>query len=86
MLTELPFARFMQMLRVINQQENNDRAWDLYVAGASKKDESFDRYARRVGAESRTPPSEEEQQVAAAATVEAVKSRLGSLYRPPIQA
>src|SRR5690606_2141005 len=53
-LTEIPFARFVQMLRVISQEKAHEQAWQLYSQGAGKKNESFADYAKRVGAENRT--------------------------------
>ena len=71
------------MLRVIHQQEANQRAWQAFLAGAAKKNEPWDAYARRVNVEARTPEDKTITQLEAARTVQAVKRRLGRIYRPP---
>src|SRR5690606_41591603 len=40
-LTEIPYARFVPMLRVIAQERAHEQAWQLYSQGAGKKNESF---------------------------------------------
>ena len=54
--------------------------------GAGKKNETFDRYARRVGAENRTPVTSSTAAAAAARTVDTVKRKLGRFYKPPLKA
>lgn len=74
------------MLRVTQQELANDRIWDMFIAGAAKKDETFDHYARRLGADNRTPPDSETTRADTERTVQDVKRRLGAFYRPPITA
>lgn len=74
------------MLRVIHQMDGRSEAWDLFVAGAAKKNESFDKYARRIGAEARTPETSEAAAADKARAIGSVKSKLGRFYRPPIKA
>lgn len=69
------------MLRVINQERSNAQAWDLYLQGAGKKGEAFRDYARRIGAEARTP---EPTSIDRDRVVAAVKQKLGAFYRPPV--
>lgn len=74
------------MLRVIAQERAHDAAWQAYLQGAGKKNEPFDKFARRINAEARTPPEAGVSAAERIATVMAVKRRLGRFYKPPIQA
>jgi hypothetical protein len=74
------------MLRVISQERAHDSAWAAYLQGAGKKSESFEQFARRVGAEARTPPPTAALDAERAKTVERVKRRLGRFYKPPLNA
>src|SRR5690606_10957618 len=55
-LTEIPYARFVQMLRVIHQERAHDTAWQAYLQRAGTKHEAFADYAPPPGAENRAPP------------------------------
>lgn len=85
-MTQIPYARFLQMLRVINQEQARAEAWDLWIRGAGNKNETFAKYAQRIGAEARTPLPAPVTAAGNDRTIERVKSRLGRLYRPPIKA
>ncbi len=74
------------MLRVAQQEKEHRLAWEAFIAGHARKNETFEKYTRRVGAEARTPPSAEGNEAERAATINAVKSRLGGFYRSPAQA
>lgn len=74
------------MLRVINQELGQERAWTAFMAGDGKKDEPFSHYLRRKGMEARTAPDAEHAAARDARTIQDVKDRLGSLYKPPIRA
>ena len=80
----MPYARFVQMLRIIAQEEAHQQAWELFLAGNARKEETFAQYARRMKAENRTPEPRDEQSTAR--IVQGVRERLGVLYRPPITA
>lgn len=56
------------------------------MAGDGKKDEPFSHYLRRKGMEARTAPDAEHAAARDARTIQDVKDRLGSLYKPPIRA
>ena len=71
------------MLRVIAQERAHDTAWQAYLQGAGKKNESFADYAKRVGAENRTPPPAVMSEQDRRAAVDGVRRKLGRLYRPP---
>lgn len=74
------------MLRVIDQERASAQAWDLFVSGAARKNESFADYAKRIGAEARTPPPAAVSRAERERTIAIVKQRLGRFYRPPIRA
>lgn len=71
------------MLRVNAQERNRRDMWDLFVAGAAKKKETFERFLRRTGAQVITPMPVSEQREASSRTIERVKRKLGRFYRPP---
>ena len=71
------------MLRVISQEKAHEQAWQLYSQGAGKKNEAFADYAKRVGAENRTPPPAAVSEQDRRAAVDGVRRKLGRLYRPP---
>lgn len=71
------------MLRVISQEKAHEQAWQAYLQGAGKKNESFAAYAKRVGAENRTPPPAAVSEQERRAAVDGVRRKLGRLYRPP---
>lgn len=74
------------MLRVIHQEQAATQAWDLFLAGNSKKNETYSQYAKRIGAEARTRPPAETSERERANTIRDTQRRLGRLYRAPIKA
>ena len=74
------------MLRIIDQEQGERMAWDLYVAGNGKKNETWPDYARRTGTLAVTPPDESDRRAADARIITDVQRRLGNLYKPPLQA
>ena len=74
------------MLRIAEQHDSEQKAWELYVAGNGKKNESWPDYAKRTGTLAATRPDATTRRASDERTIRDVKRRLGKLYKPPIQA
>lgn len=80
------------MLRVITQEQNRAESWDvylLYLQQPQKKGRrklTFEEFTAKGGVKLLTPPSKAETEIDRQRQVRDVRKRLGSLYRPPVQA
>ena len=69
------------MLRIIDQEQGERMAWDLYVAGNGKKNETWPDYARRTGTLAVTPPDAASVREQDQRTIQTVRNKLGRLYQ-----
>lgn len=71
------------MLRVIDQENADAQAWELFAAGAGRQDETFSKYKRRIGVNTLTPLDAPDQASRRERTIRDVQRRLGRFYKSP---
>lgn len=82
----IPYARFIQMLRVIGQERHYDGAWNAWLAGnRHKNDRTFGEHLQRLHID-RTRPDEGTARADRERELARTRAKLGRLYRPPIKA
>jgi hypothetical protein len=78
----IPYARFVQMLRVINQERLHPELFNAWLQGAGGK-ETLGRFMKSMGMVTRTEPDKLILENDRKQQISSVQNKLGKLYRKP---